>query len=100
MIVGTNGKCIETCGDGKFYGLLPCDDGNLNNGDGCSSQCLIENGYFCYGGSPSNKETCSYLPTEIVGAKINQWNDIILNFSRPVNVTKSTLTSSDLKMTF
>jgi len=26
---------------------LECDDGNLINGDGCSSNCQIENNYNC-----------------------------------------------------
>ena len=28
MIKGSSGACIETCGDGKNFGLLHCDDGN------------------------------------------------------------------------
>lgn len=36
-----NGVCVETCGDGDNYNM-ECDDGNLNNGDGCSSTCTIE----------------------------------------------------------
>jgi cysteine-rich repeat protein len=40
MIVGSSGACLETCGDGKNYGMHMCDDGNLKNGDGCSSSCL------------------------------------------------------------
>jgi cysteine-rich repeat protein len=39
MIVGSNSACIETCGDGKNYGLHACDDGNTKDGDGCSSTC-------------------------------------------------------------
>lgn len=29
------------CGDGKREGLEQCDDGNVNDGDGCSSICII-----------------------------------------------------------
>lgn len=32
--------CNEVCGDGKRF-VLPCDDGNTINGDGCSSSCQI-----------------------------------------------------------
>jgi len=28
-------------------GFYACDDGNLINGDGCSSACAVENGYHC-----------------------------------------------------
>ena len=39
------------CGDG--YRTLPeeCDDGNINNGDGCSSTCRIEANFYCKRGS-------------------------------------------------
>jgi proprotein convertase subtilisin/kexin type 5 len=36
--------CQEICGDGLLF-VLPCDDGNNINGDGCSSTCQIESGY-------------------------------------------------------
>ncbi|GEM_PF-6695305 len=36
---------VPFCGDGKVQSLLEaCDDGNQNNGDGCSSTCLAESG--------------------------------------------------------
>lgn len=36
-----------TCGDGIVGGAEKCDDKNTMNGDGCSSTCQIEAGYFC-----------------------------------------------------
>lgn len=38
-----------TCGDGVIAGMEECDDGNPNDGDGCSSSCVEESGYFCLG---------------------------------------------------
>lgn len=35
---------IEACGDGQASADESCDDGNTNNGDGCSADCLIESG--------------------------------------------------------
>jgi cysteine-rich repeat protein len=35
-----NSQCYEICGDGIRF-VLSCDDGNLRDGDGCSSQCRI-----------------------------------------------------------
>lgn len=35
------------CGDGKRTTPEECDDGNTDNGDGCSSRCWVENGYSC-----------------------------------------------------
>jgi cysteine-rich repeat protein len=32
--------CKEICGDGYLF-VLACDDGNLVDGDGCSSSCSI-----------------------------------------------------------
>ena len=44
-------------------GQLACDDGNVVNGDGCSSTCSVEAGYSCSGGTSTTKDTC----TEICG---------------------------------
>lgn len=53
------GKCSLNCGNGIFEGIdasiglttsvydEKCDDGNNNDGDGCSSTCQIESGYTC-----------------------------------------------------
>jgi cysteine-rich repeat protein len=67
MIVGSSGACIEKCGDGNNFGMNMCDDGNLKSGDGCSKECLVEKDYTCSGGYPYLKDSCSYIPTEIMG---------------------------------
>ena len=42
----------EKCGKGfKISSLIECDDGNLIDGDGCSSDCKVEAGYVCDGGN-------------------------------------------------
>lgn len=33
---------VQVCGNGAKEGVEQCDDGDLSNGDGCSSQCTIE----------------------------------------------------------
>jgi cysteine-rich repeat protein len=82
FIDSTSGLCSEVCGDGKRY-TLPCDDGNSVNGDGCSSTCQIENGWFCAGGSPASRDTCSKsIPTEVTftsSGQSHQWGRIVLN---------------------
>ena len=40
------GKCAEVCGDGRLF-ELQCDDGNNADGDGCSANCLLEEGWSC-----------------------------------------------------
>lgn len=61
----TNGgdKCYEICGDGMNPSQMDgnvddCDDGDSTSGDGCSSSCTIEDGYYCYGGSSTGPDTC------------------------------------------
>ena len=55
----------EVCGDGKRFNSLStyCDDGNFNNGDGCTSGWSIESGWSWSGGTTSAKDTW----TEICG---------------------------------
>ena len=46
QIIGQS--CVgPTCGNGAIEKEETCDDGNINNNDGCSSACLIESGFFC-----------------------------------------------------
>ena len=50
------------CGDGLRSGsgiyAEQCDDGNNQNGDGCSSSCQVESGYFCRSGKPGGTDVC------------------------------------------
>ena len=39
--------CTAVCGDKALGGEEECDDGNVEDGDGCSSSCMIEVGYSC-----------------------------------------------------
>jgi cysteine-rich repeat protein len=52
--------CTQTeCGDGVLtIGIEECDDGNTNNGDGCSSACELENGQTCGNGILEGNERC------------------------------------------
>ena len=54
----SSGNCQEICGDGVLYSLA-CDDGNTNDGDGCSSVCTVETDYVC-NTSPGSPSICSY----------------------------------------
>lgn len=44
---------LSVCGDGLIEGSEECDDGNTNNGDGCSSTCTQQPGWMCIGLNPS-----------------------------------------------
>jgi len=37
------------CGDGMVFGDEGCDDGDTENGNGCSADCQIEDGWECIG---------------------------------------------------
>lgn len=43
----------DTCADGYLRGAEACDDGNGQNGDGCSSTCTLEPGFICTGATPT-----------------------------------------------
>lgn len=44
----SNSSCLPTCGDGILKICEDCDDGNLNDNDGCSSTCKLEDRYACF----------------------------------------------------
>jgi cysteine-rich repeat protein len=57
----------SVCGDGVLEGAEACDDGSTLNGDGCSSECIIESGYICVG-EPSECNVVSVITTCNVSA--------------------------------
>lgn len=75
--------CTEICGDGSRFVLI-CDDGNRDDGDGCSGSCTIETGFKCDGGSPTSRDICNYTKPDAV--RITQVDQIQLdrNLTRAV----------------
>jgi len=55
--------CVRKCGNGVLNPDENCDDGNEIEGDGCSFNCTIEDGYICNQEEPS---VCSLRPPPIV----------------------------------
>ncbi len=45
--VSASYEIATVCGDGLVEGNELCDDGNMVDGDGCSSACEVEDGYQC-----------------------------------------------------
>ncbi len=47
--VGTGGvpHIVVPCGNGTIDDGEACDDGNPNDGDGCSASCVVEEGWAC-----------------------------------------------------
>lgn len=57
---GSSGGFAGTAGTGGGSGIYEsCDDGNVASGDGCTSDCNIEDGYICsMPGTPCRVPTC------------------------------------------
>ena len=53
---------------------------------------------YCFGGNYNTKDSCNYIPTEIVGAVVNEYNDIILEFSRPIYLYNGNINNYDLSL--
>ena len=56
-IDGSPTRCTANRGDGQLLGDEECDDGNLQNGDGCDQNGQIEAGYAC----PLVNQPCSVV---------------------------------------
>ncbi|MCB9595814.1 MAG: hypothetical protein H6719_24040 [Sandaracinaceae bacterium] len=55
------GDCVSACGDGSVGRGELCDDGNVEDGDGCNADCRVERGWSCYepeGGASTCLDTC------------------------------------------
>lgn len=76
---------IEICGDGKNMGENECDDGNLIDGDGCSSSCRIETGYTCYKVENSS-DVCLDTVGPIAYLSLKNKNLLLISFNEPVIV--------------
>ncbi len=58
-------NCSDTCGDGRVF-TAACDDGNLIDGDGCSSSCEIELHYKCNTISALTPSICQYAGRDLI----------------------------------
>jgi cysteine-rich repeat protein len=57
----TASVCTKICGNGIVGNPLAgyCDDGDTNNGDGCSSTCAVETDWTCTLGDSSTASVCT-----------------------------------------
>jgi len=79
-------ECAETCGDGirpEKASIGYCDDGNKIDGDGCSSFCTTEAGYYCKGGGPFSPDECFKIPSLSIAQNNDTLNEVILTFDQP-----------------
>lgn len=70
-------------------GILPCDDGNLINGDGCNSQCYVELGFACSGGDKNHADTCKPITAPKATLTATKYRTLILQFSTQVIMPQS-----------
>ena len=97
-------NCYEVCGDRILYRLDTdknhtqfCDDGNIINGDGCSSDCKIERGYSCSrnvgyltrNDFRSGPDKCDLIPTASMTRAKTPENKFIFGLSFSENVDAS-----------
>ena len=55
---GCSSSCQYVCGDGVVVAGEQCDDGNLVPTDGCSADCHVEIGWMCAGSPSTCQTTC------------------------------------------
>ena len=82
-------KCQEICGDGRNLGMVQCDDGNTVNGDGCNSNCEVEQGYFCSSESMSEPDICIDIAPPTATLHVLAGNKLIVEFAELVKSTAS-----------
>ncbi len=78
-----NNLCVLYCGDGVVESEQgeECDDGNVENGDGCSSLCFVEIGWLCDDEEPSTcSEDASYGEDEYCVYLGHSNGDCTINF--------------------
>ena len=76
-------ELIEVCGDGRNLGQYECDDGNLKDGDGCSSKCKVEEGFVCTS-NENSPDTCVDMKAPTARMKLYNRRTLVITFSEPV----------------
>ena len=80
-----DGSCEEICGDAINLGLLPCEDGNLDDGDGCSSSCTFEKDFLCKIEESNGLHICTEtLQPSVSIQRVSSNNQIYFTFSETV----------------
>ena len=64
-------------------GQLECDDGNSQSGDGCDSNCRVEDGYQCYR-SEGQPDYCRSVELPTARMKVKEGNLIEITFKEQV----------------
>jgi cysteine-rich repeat protein len=92
----TNGDCATICGDGIVLGPYEtCDDGNLVNGDGCSSTCKIEDSSVC-SGEPSTCYLNKDLQVSFVRSEVSPTSCNLITFTFQIQPALSVLNTLNI----
>ncbi|EAR85857.2 transmembrane protein, putative (macronuclear) [Tetrahymena thermophila SB210] len=79
-------KCEEICGDGIVQNQ-ECDDGNLQNGDGCNDKCQIEPQFECSQTNINLPSICKFaLEYHLLDQGIE--NSFVIQFNTSVDLLK------------
>lgn len=77
---------------------MGCDDGNVDDGDGCSKTCTVEDGWACSNTSPTSPSVCG-LTTDLVLTYKSQRKApgtnkliVVITTSLPVRLTTANVT--------
>lgn len=71
--IGNGISCATNCGDGAIVGVEECDDGGTAGGDGCSTDCTVEEGFTC----EKEPSECAATDSGVVPA-LSDWGLIVL----------------------
>ena len=84
-------ECKEICGDGINLGEFECDDGNREDGDGCSSECVSEKGYLCQHDNPTSPDICKNImdPELTLNSEYQDKYKFHFDISKPVRILQS-----------
>lgn len=89
---------LEICGDGIKLGQVDCDDGNKKDGDGCSSDCKIEEGYACTS-HKDGLDTCTVVKYPRASLTLGEENILVIDFSELMySLVNSTVLASTMKV--
>ena len=61
----------EQCGNGKVRGLERCDTGKPSKYSKGCTECTVDKGYTCFGGSVTTRSTCM-LRSEYIKQMVNR----------------------------
>lgn len=101
-----NGTCqgkflihtIEICGDDINLKMRECDDGNEKDGDGCSSDCRVEEGFVCQS-YEGRADVCTDVRAPSAILSIKKENTLAIRFNKTVKAgMNSTLLAQSISV--